>query len=182
MGFVLYPVDEKFKQLVRALQTYEKIHGHYMVPVKFVVPVENTEWPRELWGMPLGDRYKRLLLPGGMSMEERKYMVEQGVSTEQIMVQKAERLLLAVRTYKKVHRIPKGARCFIPRSYIIPMGSPQWPRSLWDMKLGMVVKNVIKGKQYAKCRDELTALGVAVPAEDRHEDEKSSDSDPGDIP
>jgi hypothetical protein len=54
----------QFQLLVPALQTFQRIHGHLAVPMRFTVP--NTEpdakqWGQELQGMKLGTTISRFL-------------------------------------------------------------------------------------------------------------------------
>ena len=47
---------------VRALERYSALYGHMLVPQTFVVPVDDPSWPEETWGIPLGQRCKKVLV------------------------------------------------------------------------------------------------------------------------
>lgn len=46
--------EHKFKLYVDALVQYRKLHGNMLVPIYYVVPVDDKDWPEEYWGMKLG--------------------------------------------------------------------------------------------------------------------------------
>ena len=49
-----------FSSTLLALQTYNIIYGNVEVPREFVVPVNDSAWPEEVWGMNLGDRVNNI--------------------------------------------------------------------------------------------------------------------------
>ncbi|KAG4061840.1 hypothetical protein PC123_g3272 [Phytophthora cactorum] len=57
--------QRQFELLVPALQTFQRLHGHCAVPLRFTVPstrnAEAQQWPEELQGMKLGTTISRFL-------------------------------------------------------------------------------------------------------------------------
>jgi hypothetical protein len=47
----------------------------------------------------------------------------------------------------------------VPRVFIVPVGSLDYPEDVWGMKLGTVVYNIRNDNAYAEKRDELLSLG-----------------------
>jgi hypothetical protein len=59
-----------------------------------------------------------------------------------------DRIVLALETFKLVNRMPMGANFSVPQSFVVPCDTLEWPEFLWDMKLGIIAKNLIAGVGY----------------------------------
>jgi hypothetical protein len=54
IGFVLNNVTADYGFKRRMLLRYKELYGHMLVPINFVVPSRDDNWPREMWGFQLG--------------------------------------------------------------------------------------------------------------------------------
>ena len=60
----------------------------------------------------------------------------------------------ALLQYKKLH-----GDMMVPASFVVPEGSTLWPHEMWELKLGMIVRNIRGGDSYVQKRSELTSIG-----------------------
>ncbi|OQR81962.1 hypothetical protein THRCLA_11257 [Thraustotheca clavata] len=68
---------------------------------------------------------------------------------------KWELKLLALKTYKKLYR-----DLCVPQDFQIPTYDPEWPRDLWGMRLGLVVRTIRQRiRPNSQRYDELSELG-----------------------
>ena len=59
LGFVWERLQSEWNLVLEALITFSSLHGHVLVPHKFVVPHSN-EWSKATWGIALGDCVYRI--------------------------------------------------------------------------------------------------------------------------
>ncbi|OQR97062.1 hypothetical protein ACHHYP_12711 [Achlya hypogyna] len=51
----------KWQMKIEALTAYKAVYGHTDVPYSFVVPDQDTRWPRDTWGQALGKQVSNIL-------------------------------------------------------------------------------------------------------------------------
>jgi hypothetical protein len=61
--------------------------------------------------------------------------------------------------YKELH-----GDMMVPRRFIVPDETDEWPEDMWSMKLGDVVNNIRRGISYVDRREELSAIGFCFGA------------------
>jgi hypothetical protein len=66
-----------FERVFKALSDYKVVHGNLLVPVKFVVPQDDVNYPPETWGMKLGSNVNSIRNNGAYS-EHRVKLEELG--------------------------------------------------------------------------------------------------------
>jgi hypothetical protein len=162
------------QQVIEAFKTYRKVHNiadgdTVYIPRSFVVPRDDSDWPRQLWGLKLGVKAQGILHSGHF-IKYRAEFDRLGL-TEKLgpVDDRAQQLMLAIKTYKLVYRISEGSPVAIPLSFVVPHDSPDWPQELWGLKLGEKVDNILQG-HYAEYQDEFDALGLTAkfgPVDDR---------------
>ncbi|OQR98442.1 hypothetical protein ACHHYP_08629 [Achlya hypogyna] len=54
LGFVWCCTDYSWQVKQRALVAFKELHGHVLVPQTFIVPADDSAWPRDTWGLRLG--------------------------------------------------------------------------------------------------------------------------------
>lgn len=60
LGVTLEPIrDAKFKLILKALIAHDQYFGDMLVPRYYRIP-ESEPWPREVWGMHLGNRVRNI--------------------------------------------------------------------------------------------------------------------------
>jgi hypothetical protein len=171
----LGPTDLRAQRIIQAVKTYKRLHaipdgGSVAIPGSFVVPHDSSEWPQELWGMKLG-AVTCGILHSGFYEEYRDIFDELGLSAKYPSIEDRVRdILLALKTYKRVHGIPDGSQVMIPVSFVVPHDSPDWPQELWGLKLGSRTNCILHHGDYAQYRGEFDALGLTIklgPIDDR---------------
>ena len=144
----------RFEEKVAALLRYKELHGDMLVPCKFEVP-ESEEWPEELWKMRLGTFVTNVRFGRGCKQKESDILRSLGFNFEP---QYANRygfdvVKTAMLKYKELH-----GDLLIAALFIVPE-HPDWPESMWGMKLGFMVNNVRRGSSYADKRAEFLEMG-----------------------
>jgi hypothetical protein len=162
------------QQIIDAVRTYRKVHNiadgdPVCIPHSFVVPHDDSEWPRQLWGLKLGVKAQSILHSGHF-IKYRAEFDRLGL-TEKLgpVDDRAQQLMLAIKTYKLVYRISEGSPVVIPVRFVVPHDSPDWPQELWGLKLGEKADSILQG-HYAEYQDEFDAVGLTAkfgPVDDR---------------
>ncbi|KAF1795567.1 LNS2/PITP protein [Phytophthora cactorum] len=138
--------QRQFELLVPALQTFQRLHGHGAVPLRFTVPstrnAEAQQWPEELQGMKLGTTISRFLkaCASAKKPSRRRSLDQVRAQLQELGVPEVEdwkRYLWdevtvpAMETYRSKH-----GDLLMPVSFTVPEGDDEWPRSSWGYKLG----------------------------------------------
>ena len=154
LGFIWERLQPEWNLVLEALVTYGIMNGNLLVPAKFVIPHNDTNYPRATWGIPLGNRVYRIrdrndFLHGDTAVSRRNQLDSLGFCWDvrehyfQIFCQALE--LYAkneipedldhntnVRNPSKAHF--RGA-LRIPAKFVVPENSPVWPKELWGYPL-----------------------------------------------
>jgi hypothetical protein len=139
--------------VILALKIYRQVYGiregeALQITREFVVPSDSPDWPQCLWGIKLGNsvfgvRYKGLF---SAYHEELKNL---GVHVRE-PPWFAQQLLLAVETYKKLHRINQDEPVAIPPTFVVPKQDSRWGDQLGGLQLGKKVQAMFKEDLYAR--------------------------------
>ncbi|OQR85345.1 hypothetical protein THRCLA_23038 [Thraustotheca clavata] len=151
LGFVWDELQYKWQRNLTALKTYKKINGNLSVPYKFVVPINDPNWPEETWNLRLGINVSSLRARRDNLLPEYQHELD--------LVK-----LAALTTYKKLH-----GNLLIPNNFVVPTNDRQWPKDTWNIKLGLMVMN-LRSRQSnltPKRRNALEKLGFVWSAYDR---------------
>jgi hypothetical protein len=97
--------DIKFARIVRTLETYRQIHGHLVIPTNFRVPRQEP-WGRDMWGLRLGDKFKKLRLHS--SEKQRKTLDEMQITLQPLREQLGEQIVQALSVYMQLHGHKSG--------------------------------------------------------------------------
>jgi hypothetical protein len=144
------------KLIMTALQRYKELFGDLLVPTLYRIPVDSKteDWPKETWDMSLGSIVGSIR-GGDCHLALREELEEMGFDyTSQKVEYGDDAVRLSLNTYKKYYE-----NLHVPQGFTVPC-TDMWPRETWDMKLGLVVKNIRIGRSYTSMRDELLALGL----------------------
>jgi hypothetical protein len=142
--------------IVKALQRYKSIYGDLQVPQKFVCPIEDPDWPNECWGLPLGQRVKKIQCRESFSDE---YCVNKLKSIGFKWKPRLDRRgWVSVYSALKLYREAFGDLC-VPFSWVVPSDDDFWPLELHGLKLGARVSDIRCGRIYTCKYKELNALG-----------------------
>jgi len=160
IGFVWAPREEAFRLQVRAMLHYQKLFGDFLIPCKFVVPVGHEDWPKEFLGLKLGRNCEYIRF-GSLPDHRRAYLKEMGVPQEDLVTQKAERILQAIEVYKKVYK-QTAETLDIKKSFVVPLCDDKWPENLWGMNLGEAVYSIRNMHCYDKYLAKFEEAGVKI--------------------
>lgn len=144
------------KSVLTALKHYKKLYGDLLVPTVFRIPVNSPteDWPEDTWDMNLGSIVGSIR-GAGCYVGMREKLEEIGFDyTSQKVVYGDDSVRLALHAYKEYN-----GDLLISPDFIIP-SNKMWPEEVWDMKLGLVVKNIRRGKSYISLREELEEMGL----------------------
>ena len=134
-----------------ALQSYKEKHGNVFVPKDFIIPSDNIEWPRQTWGLKLG-KLNRKILFGTKYLTEKKELRYLGYdySSQRLVRSNGVKFVkVAIERYFQLF-----GDVHVPTLFKVPDENPEWPESVWGMKLGLIVeamsldkttKGVLKG-------------------------------------
>lgn len=135
----------------RTLLHYKMRYGDMLVPVRFSVPGENDDWPKEMWDMKLGKVVQSIR--AGRRADKKEDLLSIGFCFG-ISNQNFENIKAALLTYKKLNN-----NLFIPRKFIVP-STEEYASELWGMKLGNAVSGIRTGVScYLHKREELEKIG-----------------------
>jgi len=186
LGFVWDMGEYAFDKFVAALQHYSTFSksryddGPLKVPSTFVAPGEDSPWPRELWGYPLGAkcsavRQKGLYVKGNPRRQEQLSAI--GFCWEGNASLGWHQVVHAAAIYSQMN----NRNLNVPIAFRVP--SPNvlrdsgsvgetdgddawpWPEHLWNFPLGQRLKDIrlkgayLNGTNAAKRRAQLDALG-----------------------
>ena len=147
LGFVWERLQPEWNIILEALITYHAMHGHVMVPNKFVIPYGLTQWPKGTWGIPLGNCVYRIrsrndFLHGSTSFSRRSQLDCLHFVWD-VHEQSYLKFFAILRHYAKLSKTgkftPSGTPIKplkVPATYKVPTGDDQWPKELWDYQLG----------------------------------------------
>lgn len=144
----------QFDLLVPALQTYQRLHGHVAVPLRFTVPEKpgDQDWPQELLGMKLGTTLSRFLkaCASAKKASRRQHLDDVKMQLQELGLPDVddwkhflwtEVTVAAMRTYRSLY-----GDLLVPVSFTVPKEDGKWPRVTWGYKLGYWARELRRGK------------------------------------
>lgn len=161
VGFVWDIMDHKWDQyFVPSLRRFHELHGHTDVPQAFVVPSDDTDWPRELAGWRLGKMINKVRsFDAYLPQVDRSLPELEALDFSFSIFERSwsEKILPSIRVFQRLH-----GHCKIAQQFVVPSQAP-WPEKAWDTRLGFIVQN-IRGRgdffqQVARDSEELEKLG-----------------------
>ncbi|GKY91220.1 hypothetical protein MPSEU_000094600 [Mayamaea pseudoterrestris] len=71
--------DLRFQNIITALRRYKELYGDLLVPQPFVVPKNNSDWPKETWELRLGARVNSIRAQGSFvnNHPERRLVLDE---------------------------------------------------------------------------------------------------------
>ncbi|KAF0696006.1 Aste57867_13219 [Aphanomyces stellatus] len=171
LGFVWEPMDAKWQMDLEAVTIYQHLHGHTIVPKRYVVPSNSSEWPADLWGHRLGSLVHTLRVRmDEMSTEHRDELDAIGFTWDPLEFH-WDMVVAALRTFHAIH-----GHMRITTSFRVPTGDARWPDEMWDLHLGSLVTQ-IRHRADLMATEQAEILATIL-LED--EDEDGDDDDDGD--
>lgn len=126
--------------VIPLLEIYRNLHQHVSVPTSFIVPAEEP-WPSHLYGFTLGfhlgvlRKYRRVI-----PLADEIRLTELGMCWSESEIMRVEKFLRAVSIYKALN-----GNVDIPKKYVVPSDSTEWPTDLRGFRLGYFIGYIEKG-------------------------------------
>lgn len=136
-----------------ALLNYQKIYGDMLVPAIFIVPTNSDDFPSETWGMKLGNVVNKIRNNNAYGESKGKLMAL-GFDYSSQLRYTYDGIKTALVKYKEIN-----SNMLVPFDFIVPINSDDFPKEIWEMKLGIVVSHIRNHDAYGENKGELTALG-----------------------
>lgn len=147
LGFVWERLQPEWNIILEALITYHALHGHVIVPNKFVVPYGSTQWPKATWGIPLGNCVYRIRSRNdflhGTTSYSRRSQLDSLHFVWDVHEQSFLKFYAILRHFAKLSKTgkftPLGTPIKplkVPATYKVPAGDDRWPQELWNYQLG----------------------------------------------
>jgi hypothetical protein len=151
--------QNRFDNIYKAFTIYKRlnnINGLFTVPYKFVVPSNDDNWPKEIWGMKLGSITSNIRNCNGWKIH--RYELEAlGLDYSSQKVNSFENIYKAFETYKRLNNI--NGLFTVPKSFVVPSNDDKWPKETWGMKLGSITSRVRNKNHWKDHRLKLEELG-----------------------
>ncbi|KAG9403532.1 hypothetical protein AC1031_006172 [Aphanomyces cochlioides] len=154
LGFVWAALDYQLHRNIRALERYKQLHGNLLVPLRFVVPSNDPDWPEDFADIHLG-HFVGNIRSGvkNLTPSERETLDAMG------FVWNADdyewnRNLMALEVYKRIY-----GDLLVRYKFIVPDQDPAWPPQTWNLKLGYMVNNLRRRPISNAKKAQLDALG-----------------------
>lgn len=158
MGFCFDVLNDRYELIIKALLCYNElsqksIKYQNVIHKDFVVP-ESNEWPKETWGIRLGDAMRRVRR-GNNPMQKKKEILNLGHSFIKRKRVNYEVLKAAVDRYKELN-----GSVNIPIKYKISMNDPDYPEESWGLQLGSLLGRIKRGEKWLEKRSEIFPSSV----------------------
>ncbi|GMF10812.1 unnamed protein product [Phytophthora lilii] len=148
------------KELLPALRIYKAKYHHCDVPSWWVVPNNDTTWPKSLRGYHLGKQVVKVRRGGRDNADVADVLAELealGFKFNAFESYFVDRVLPALEVYAEIY-----GDTHVPQGFIVPSEST-WPQPSWGAKLGHTVRNIRNRHQHAQqveiYRDRLEKIG-----------------------
>lgn len=148
MGFEMKSLHAvNFEMTIEAVRHFERLHGHWQVPSKFIVP-NNSSWPEYFWGLKLGHR----LHTSSKSYQQKLF--DAGYPIKRIRDRRnSSSLIQIIRLFKE-----KYGHVNVPSNFVVP-SDDAWPKSFHGIKLGYRIGHIRNRGDFPELREELDAMG-----------------------
>jgi hypothetical protein len=155
MGFDFNPQNRyEYESIKAALLKYQDMYGDMLVPQRFIVPVNDINWPEDTLGINLGAAVS--FIRRGQSYPERKEDLEMigfdfNPQTSGYLYKSVKAALVS---YQELN-----GHMLVPREFTVPAGDVRWLKETRGMKLGLIVSNLRSQNSYADHREDLESIG-----------------------
>lgn len=136
----LTPAEFSYESTVKALQRYHVAHGDLVMPRRFVVSENSTDYPSEWRGMDLSSTvydmewWQRHVCSHPDRVAE---LNELGFVWERLQPE-WNLVMEALVTHSQLY----GRDAPVPVAFVVPRGDGRWPVSTWGIKLGDCVHRI----------------------------------------
>eukprot|EP01033_Poteriospumella_lacustris_P017716 gene17716-biopygen7957 len=141
MGVPLMPRKELMvDRICEAVRCYHRVYGEGRdIPKPYVVPEESLSYPRELWGLALGQAVYRICKCGSYEdYHDRFEALGLKIETPSRLDSRMEDRVIVVATLLPIFR-QLHYHANVPNAFVVPDEEP-WPQELRGDRLGMRIK------------------------------------------
>lgn len=148
--------------IIDALLIYRDLHGDYKVPKTYVVPHgdansdrnnKKVSYPEHLWGMKLGLKVCNIRYRGDYVQYKDKFeAISLCLDKFGFDTRHWDYIYSALIRYKEIHD-----HLIIPADWAVP-ATDQWPKELWDLKLGYRAHNIRYRGDFVKDNEKYKLL------------------------
>ena len=158
LGFVWERLQPEWNLVLEGLVTYGILYGDLLVPSKFVIPHNDKNWPKALWGLTLGNSVNRIrsrgdFLRGPNSFSRRDQLDRIGFVWDP-QEERFQKFCIALRAFGRIEQQKNGPKkagaLKVPSTFVIPHDDGEWPKNLWGYKLGVKCSQVRQKELYVK--------------------------------
>ena len=163
LGFVWDRLQPEWNLILEALITYSALYGDVLVPVSFVVPHDDLDYPEATWGISLGKCVHRMRLRHdflkGPKGAARRSQLNQLSFVWDVKEYVFEKFCAALVHYGKMQAQQRQQQqgdwdvfeqsLQVPSSFCVPCDA-SWPRGLWGYPLGAKCAAVRQKGLYVK--------------------------------
>lgn len=149
----------EYIHVLGALKAFKSIYGHINVPGKFEVPSDDSNYPKESWGLALGNTLHNI--KAGRSYADHKAELE-ALGITFTLEKKARLHFDAIYAALIAYKNAIG-NLDVQHNFVVP-SALEFPEETWGLHLGQVLANIrVKGTySEPECRQKLIDLGVRV--------------------
>lgn len=161
MGFLWERLQPEWNLVFEALITYSSIKGDLVVPVSFVVPTGDSQWPKATWGISLGNcvyriRHRADFLRGSTAGSRRDQLDMLGFVWD-LQEHRFLKFFAALKHFALIEghnsfndaASSRNVALRIPTSFVIPK-TAAWPEALWGYPLGAKCNAIRQKELYVK--------------------------------
>jgi hypothetical protein len=157
LGFVWERLQAEWNLILEALVTYGITCGDLLVPAKFVVPHDDSRWPRACWGIALGNSVYRIRNRGdflrGNNGMSRRDQLDSLAFVWDVQEHRFEIFCNALRFFSQVEAPKQGSTrssaLKVPAQFVVP-DNDEWPKELWGYPLGAKCTAIRQKELYVK--------------------------------
>mmetsp|Transcript_1618 Transcript_1618/g.2245 ORF Transcript_1618/g.2245 Transcript_1618/m.2245 type:complete len:275 (-) Transcript_1618:444-1268(-) len=158
IGFIWNAGEYRQKLNLQAFEIYKKLFQKDIVEKNFIIPFDDNNWPKELWGFHLGNAFSRIKYRKKVPHCVKMKPVLKKMKFD--MVAYFEKAACALQVFFKLR-----GHVHVPVKFVVPMKSIDYPEETWGLQLGAYMKRLYYTKSNgAETRKmKLRELGLPIP-------------------
>ncbi|TDH69329.1 hypothetical protein CCR75_003933 [Bremia lactucae] len=147
VGTRIFNARDWIDKVAPSLHTFLAQKKHLLVPNKFKVPHGDPQWPQKAWGYRLGLYCKMLRARRSSGKSLPLFALEEleALGFPWTMWQYKWDLLVlpSLIRFREIN-----GHCDVPWNFVVPEGDNAWPKCLWGLKLGYLVRGIKHSNTY----------------------------------